>query len=399
MPISPELSGDNLYAPLNPATLEVRFLKLQPGTFDQAIHCDLQACPLGHHPKYETLSYVWGDASVKKPVYVNGHLVQRRDSLPTLLLDTRGRQCTNIRDRIYGLYAFSPRLQEVYPVNYNKPSCVVMYESTAAGIWESRMFLYTSFALHMAQPIGVSIPSWALDFTQPFGSPTRIPMLFVPETTEPGYSFLEPKACVLNRAILRLPAHVMGTCSSLLQLNHDQTELAGELSRLLKKTDEYHMRIWLALASFIDLDKVTLNYLLLQSMLQYFSQQPSQRGEGTFDWGISPEVFEMAILHPLAGKSVTLLDAVAQYREEQRAPSVACIVSGSAFQGDLIVLPASHRPVMALRRSQPPQTVAPGSDAYFTPWLGWCGLKDMGDDGKRLVAATRSMEHTDFVIQ
>ncbi|KAK8044144.1 HET-domain-containing protein [Apiospora rasikravindrae] len=620
------ISGDNLYAPLNPATSddaatsEVRFLELLPGEFDQPIRCSLRACVLKNHPKYEALSYVWGDARVTKPVYVNGHLMQVTSNLATALqylrhrqrprtlwvdaicinqadtpekghqlplmgliysqcsqtvawlglptpemmpvislmspylserywrektlklyrnvmawtstnnrmrrniyyrklglatilvskfpywtriwtyqefwlpkktvfvcgtlafepllrskrwdaqtiirnayfnpeipknvdlslseewnrlesvmeehvvtglqygfmlelysdgkrpspekaftltlLQTTGRQCTNVHDRIYGLYAFTPQLQEMYPVDCSKPACVVMYQTTAASIQLSGMILYTGFSLHSPEPIGVSIPSWTLDFNKPFDFPTKVPILIVPDASEPGHYSPKPKAPTVTRVALALPAHNMGTCSSQLRLSRDRTALAGELLRLLEKEDEFHMRIRLALASFIDMEPITRNPLLLQDLLQYHSQPLLQRGEIGYDWKISPGFFEKTILKPLAGKTVALFDAVALSDEDQGAPSIACIVSGSASEGDVLILPTCDGPVMALRRDVQPWVDEAGGGVYFTMvgvvWVeGMSGTRaaDMEENGKRLVDATRRTGYEDFVIR
>ncbi|KAK8085434.1 hypothetical protein PG997_006705 [Apiospora hydei] len=627
MPVPLEIPGDNLYAPLNPATPEdpatsdVRFLELLPGDFDEAMHCSLRTCSLKNHPKYEALSYVWGDARVTKPVYVNGHLVQVTSNLTTALrylrhhqrprtlwvdaicinqadilekgqqvplmgliysqcsqtvawlglptpemmpvislmspylsvrywrekalklyrdvmaytssnntmrrniyyrklglatilvskfpywtriwtyqefwlpkktvfvcgtlvfepllrskrwdaqtiirnayftpeipqnvdasllaewnqlemvmeghmlaglqygfmlelygdgknpspekaftltlLHTTGRQCTNVRDRIYGLYAFTPRLRKIYPVEYNKPACVLMYQTTAASIQLSGMIMYTGFALHSSEPIGVSIPSWSLDFNKPFDFPTKVPMLIVPDAPEPGHYSSKPRAPTVTRVTLTLPAHVMGTITSPLRLSHDHTALAGELLRILRKIDEYHMRIRSALASFIDMEQITRNEVLLQNMLQYHSQPPSQHGEIGHGWKISPEFFEKSVLQSLAGKTVALFDAVGLSDGEQGAASIAGIVSGRAVEGDVLILPTCDGPVIGLRREvQPWVDVSPAEDTYFTMvgvvWVeGMSGTRaaDMDENGKRLVDATRKTGYEDFVIR
>ncbi|KAK8115703.1 Heterokaryon incompatibility [Apiospora sp. TS-2023a] len=627
-----EVSGDVPYATLDQAASEVRFLKLLPGRFDEAIHCNLQVGSLDSPPAYEALSYVWGDAFVTKPVYVDGHLFNatsnleaalrhlryrwrprllwvdaicinqadngeknyqvplmgriysecsqtvawlglstpemmpvislmspyltvrywrekarqlctdvmaytsannrmrrnifyrklalatilvsqfsywsriwtyqefwlpkkvtimcgnmlfepllrstRRDaqmiirnayfvperpsnanaslseewdqldkvmekqnlehglqygfmlelysaSPPTtetafalLLLNTTGRQCTNPRDRVYGLYALSRclygsdegrRLQEIYPVDYDKPASVVMHETTAAGIQETGMVLFAGFSLHGGRPVGApSVPSWVLDFNQPFTFPTKIPMLFVPEIENPDDACTEPRASIPHRSTLCLPAHRMGTClAGPLQLTHDHTILSKTLSHLLEQTDEVHLRYRVALSSFLDVDRINRNPLILEDMLQHFSQpKPHNRYLGR-DWGITPATFENLILRPLAGKSVALFCAEALSDEEQGAASIACIISGSASEGDLLVLPACDGPVLALRRELlRPEAEIPGSDApnfsmVGVAWVeGMSGTKeaDMTEDGKRLVTATRSAKHADFPI-
>ncbi|KAK7975769.1 CHAT domain-containing protein [Apiospora arundinis] len=614
------ISGESLYAPLDPTASEVRLLKLLPGNFDEAIHCELEARSLDHKPRYEALSYVWGDASVKRPVYVNGRLFQATSSLettlrylrhsgkprilwvdaicinqaddaekstqvplmakiytqcsqtvawlglptpemmpvislmsprlsvrylrekglliyvnilafasidgsmrrsifyrklglatlivsqfsywsriwtyqefwlskrvtfvcgdlafepllrsrrrearmiirnawmtpehphnasaalsaewdqlqaafdqqfvdhglqngfiyelysatgappspadafPLLLQRTAGRQCTNRRDRIYGLYAFSPLLQRVYPVDYKKPSWDVMHDTTAASVQESGTILYASFARHCFQPSRVPIPTWVLDYAAPFIAGTKVPMLLVPEGTE---SHPEPRASFMDRATLRLPAHRMGRCcSSTLQLSWDHAELAGELLRLLELQDEIHTRIRMALVEFIDIDKITSNLTLLRDMLEYFSCSSSGARR---EWGISPEFFEKSVLRPLAGKSVALFNVEALSATEPESSSMkACLVSGQVAENDLIVLPACDGVVMALRRELQHEGDSPLSDpdaSYFNmagvAWVeGMSGMNkdDIAPSGKRLLAAVRGTQSTDFFI-
>ncbi|KAK7991261.1 hypothetical protein PG988_000055 [Apiospora saccharicola] len=334
-----------------------------------------------------------------------------------LLLNTTGRQCTNPRDRVYGLYALSRRLygsddrrlQEIYPVDYDKPPSAVMHETTAAGIQETGMVLYTGFSLHSGQPVGAPpVPSWVLDFNRPFTFPTKIPMLFVPAVDVSNDACTEPRASIPHRSTLCLPGHRMGTClASPLQLRYNHTILARAILHLLNQTDEVDLRYWVALSSFLDVDRITRNPLVLEDMLQHLSQpRPHNRYLGR-DWGLTPASFEKFILRPLVGKSIALFNTEAPSDDEQGASAIVCIVSGSASEGDLLVLPACDGPVMALRRELLPEVAVPGSDAptfsmVGVAWVeGMSGTKeaDMTDDGKRLVTATRSTKPADFLIQ
>ena len=65
------------YEPLNPLTNEIRLLILQPHSKtapEAQIHCSIFNVPLNkfNRPRYEALSYVWGDASVTKPILLQG---------------------------------------------------------------------------------------------------------------------------------------------------------------------------------------------------------------------------------------------------------------------------------------------------------------------------------------
>jgi hypothetical protein len=60
------------YDTLDPQRKEIRLLLVLPRKRDQPIECTLQTVSLDNPPEFEALSYVWGDASIKKPVTVNG---------------------------------------------------------------------------------------------------------------------------------------------------------------------------------------------------------------------------------------------------------------------------------------------------------------------------------------
>ncbi|KAK3328608.1 heterokaryon incompatibility protein-domain-containing protein [Cercophora scortea] len=51
----------------------IRLLTLQPGEHESDICCKLQAVALESAPKYEALSYVWGDANERKSLLLHGH--------------------------------------------------------------------------------------------------------------------------------------------------------------------------------------------------------------------------------------------------------------------------------------------------------------------------------------
>ncbi|KAK6845966.1 hypothetical protein PG987_001154 [Apiospora arundinis] len=276
--------------------------------------------------------------------------------------------------------------------------------SMGSSVQESGTILYASFARHCFQPSSVPIPTWVLDFAAPFIAGTKIPMLLVPEGTE---SHPEPRASFMDRATLRLPAHRMGRCcSSPLQLSRDHAELAEELLRLLELQDEIYTRIRMALVEFIDIAEITSNLILLRDMLEYFScSSPGVRRE----WAISPEFFEKSVLRPLAGKSVALFNAEALSATEPESSSMkTCLVSGQVVENDLIVLPACDGVVMALRQELQHEGDSPLSDpdaSYYNmvgvTWVeGMSGMNkdDIAPSGKRLLAAVRGTQSTDFFI-
>lgn len=68
-----------VYQPLNPATKEIRLLRLEPGSSDDSLRCTLSHVSLQQNPgpEYETISYVWGDARKVADITIDGapHLV------------------------------------------------------------------------------------------------------------------------------------------------------------------------------------------------------------------------------------------------------------------------------------------------------------------------------------
>jgi hypothetical protein len=56
-------------------THRIRILTLHAGSGDSLISCDLNEVPLSANPKYEALSYVWGDEANKLPAQVAGKTV------------------------------------------------------------------------------------------------------------------------------------------------------------------------------------------------------------------------------------------------------------------------------------------------------------------------------------
>jgi hypothetical protein len=61
------------YGHLDPASSEIRLLCLEPGSYEEDIHCRLKHVKLKDKPTYEALSYMWGDATVRRIVFLSGH--------------------------------------------------------------------------------------------------------------------------------------------------------------------------------------------------------------------------------------------------------------------------------------------------------------------------------------
>ena len=85
------------YKSLNPSNQEIRLLRLHPDPASEDIalslvhrHLNENGEPFEAQPYY-ALSYVWGNATETKPVYVNGYEVQIRSSLRNALYHLRKR--------------------------------------------------------------------------------------------------------------------------------------------------------------------------------------------------------------------------------------------------------------------------------------------------------------------
>jgi hypothetical protein len=60
------------YQPISKESRDIRLLLLQPGKFESRIECVIQNASLDQDDlEYEALSYVWGDDSVRVPIWVN----------------------------------------------------------------------------------------------------------------------------------------------------------------------------------------------------------------------------------------------------------------------------------------------------------------------------------------
>jgi hypothetical protein len=70
---TPPYQHDRLYQRhLRNVCQEIRILTLKCDTFDDAIHCVLNAVSLIDSPTYTALSYIWGDQIDRLPLYVDG---------------------------------------------------------------------------------------------------------------------------------------------------------------------------------------------------------------------------------------------------------------------------------------------------------------------------------------
>lgn len=67
-----KLEANETYDTLDTGRREIRVLLLWPGEFAADICCDLYKESLDDEPEYRALSYVWGDATIRELITVNG---------------------------------------------------------------------------------------------------------------------------------------------------------------------------------------------------------------------------------------------------------------------------------------------------------------------------------------
>lgn len=66
-------SSSRIYTPLNSHKGEIRLATIKSGTQPEPIRCNLSYVSLNDTPKYEALSYVWGDPSIRIPILLDEH--------------------------------------------------------------------------------------------------------------------------------------------------------------------------------------------------------------------------------------------------------------------------------------------------------------------------------------
>ena len=68
-------SHSNIYKPLDSEKSQIRLVTIQPKNQEsQQIRCDLEICSLDEKPRYEALSYVWGDQSHPLEILLDGQV-------------------------------------------------------------------------------------------------------------------------------------------------------------------------------------------------------------------------------------------------------------------------------------------------------------------------------------
>lgn len=81
------------YKPLDPNLRDIRLLRIYPGGYDEVVRCSLSIVSLEHRPKFDALSYVWGDAGDTRTVYVDNVPFPATTNLESALRHIREHSC------------------------------------------------------------------------------------------------------------------------------------------------------------------------------------------------------------------------------------------------------------------------------------------------------------------
>jgi len=78
-----------VYQPLEASLPLVRILILEAGVWESPIRCDLRTECLDDQPDYDALSYVWGGATLRRQISVDGAKLEITASLDCALRHLR----------------------------------------------------------------------------------------------------------------------------------------------------------------------------------------------------------------------------------------------------------------------------------------------------------------------
>lgn len=74
-----------LYNMLQPSQRQIRLCTIHPGPFDESLSCSLRTVSLDKEPKYETLSYLWGEPIFDHAISVDGSVMMITKNLHVAL--------------------------------------------------------------------------------------------------------------------------------------------------------------------------------------------------------------------------------------------------------------------------------------------------------------------------
>jgi hypothetical protein len=64
------------------AKRQIHLCTIHPGAFDESLRCILRTVSLDEEPKYETLSYVWGEPIIDHAISVDGSVLMIHQKSP-----------------------------------------------------------------------------------------------------------------------------------------------------------------------------------------------------------------------------------------------------------------------------------------------------------------------------
>ncbi|KXL44104.1 hypothetical protein M433DRAFT_171148 [Acidomyces richmondensis BFW] len=87
-----------LYEALDQAKKQTKLIMIRPGHETEATHCSMRTFSLFERPlpKYETMSYVWGDENLCSTVYVNNKKLNVPSSTAAVLRRMRDPRCERV---------------------------------------------------------------------------------------------------------------------------------------------------------------------------------------------------------------------------------------------------------------------------------------------------------------
>ena len=123
-----------LYRELDRARKETRLIVIEPGFDQNAIRCAMQTISLLTKPlpTYETISYVWGDATLRSTIFVNDHKLDIPLSAEAVLRRMRNTQ----RERTVWIDSLCIDQTNMDERNYQVQLMCDIYSNTTIGlIW------------------------------------------------------------------------------------------------------------------------------------------------------------------------------------------------------------------------------------------------------------------------
>ena len=61
-----------MYSPLDATRKEIRLLHVHSGAWNDDVKCHLETVSLNDNPKFNAISYVWGDPNITLPITIDG---------------------------------------------------------------------------------------------------------------------------------------------------------------------------------------------------------------------------------------------------------------------------------------------------------------------------------------